>query len=260
MQDFEDAKDRVLMGPERRSLVLSAKEKKTTAFHEAGHVLVGRLLPDADPIHKVTIIPRGPSLGLTSMLPVEDRHNYSKSFCLAQLRVAMGGRAAEDLIFGEFTSGASNDLKVSTDLAHAMVCQWGMSDLGPISFGHNTEVFLGRDFVRERDFSEETAAAVDKAIHQFLDEAYNDAKEICAKHENILRALAEELYEKETLEAEEIDAIIRAHGGEELLPKPREREKEPAAKRPVMVTPSQVSEQPGEIGEIGPGDIVPGTA
>ncbi|MDX9860078.1 MAG: ATP-dependent zinc metalloprotease FtsH [Rhodospirillales bacterium] len=259
MMDFEDAKDRVLMGPERRSLVLSSKEKKTTAFHEAGHVLVGRLLPDADPVHKVTIIPRGPSLGLTSMIPAEDRHNYSRSFCLAQLRVAMGGRAAEDIIFGEFTSGASNDLKVSTDLAHAMVCQWGMSELGPISFGHNNEVFLGRDFVRERDFSEDTAAAVDRAIHTFLEEAYSDAKEMCTKHENILRAIAESLYEKETLEAHEIDALIIEHGGKDLLPTPRQRDKDITTKRPTIVAPSTQESVPDVTG-INPGEAIPGTA
>jgi cell division protease FtsH len=259
MLDFEDAKDRVLMGPERRSLVLSSKEKKTTAYHEAGHVLVGRLLPDADPVHKVTIIPRGPSLGLTSMIPVEDRHNYSRSFCLAQLRVAMGGRAAEDIIFGEFTSGASNDLKVSTDLAHAMVCQWGMSELGPISFGHNSEVFLGRDFVREREFSEDTAASVDRAIHTFLEEAYSDAKEMCTKHETILRALAEALYEKETLEASEIDAIIVQHGGKGLLPTPRQREKDITPKRPTILAPSQQEKAP-DVPTIGPGEAIPGTA
>jgi cell division protease FtsH len=261
MMDFEDAKDRVLMGPERRSLVLSPKEKLTTAYHEAGHVLVGRLMPDADPVHKVTIIPRGPSLGLTSMIPVEDRHNLSKSYCLAQIRVLMGGRAAEEVVYGEFTSGASNDLKVATDRAHAMVCEWGMSELGPISFGHNTEVFLGRDFVKERDFSEETASAVDKAIHRILEEGYADAKDIVVKHEKVLRALAEALVERETLEATEIDAIIREHGGKDLIPSPRAREKGPTPKRPVVVAPTTPASGQSDVGQdLGPGEIVPGTA
>ena len=232
MLDFEEAKDRVLMGPERRSLVISPQEKKSTAYHEAGHVLVGRLIEGCDPVHKVTIIPRGPTLGVTSILPEEDRHNMSKKYCLARIRWAMGGRAAEEVIFNEFTSGASNDLKVSTDLAHAMVCEWGMSELGPISFGSNTEVFLGRDFVKERDFSEETASAVDKAIHTFLEEAYEDARKIVSDHKGILEALAEALFERETLEAEEIDDIIRKHGGADLLKTTAPPEQEAAADEP----------------------------
>ncbi|HOE65507.1 MAG TPA: ATP-dependent zinc metalloprotease FtsH, partial [Candidatus Hydrogenedentes bacterium] len=222
MQDFEDAKDRVLMGPERRSLALSVAERRNTAYHEAGHVLIGRLLKDADPVHKVTIIPRGPSLGATSMLPTEDRHSLSRAYLLASLRVLMGGRAAEEIIFNEFTSGAAGDLKVATDRAHAMVCEWGMSDLGPISFGTNAEVFLGRDFMKERQFSEETASSVDKAIHRFLEVAYADAKGLLTQHKDLLTAIAEELFERETLDADEIDDIIRRHGGADLIPPPPE--------------------------------------
>jgi cell division protease FtsH len=259
MQDFEDAKDRVMMGPERRSLVLSAKEKRNTAYHEAGHVLMGRLLPEADPVHKVTIIPRGPSLGATSMLPTEDRHSLSKSYLLAGIRVLMGGRAAEEVIFNEFSNGAANDLRVATEHAHAMVCQWGMSDLGPISFGSNTEVFLGRDFVRERDFSEETASAVDKEIHKILDEAYTDAREAMNKHKNLLIAIAEELCERETLEAEEIDDIIRKNGGAHLLPARQEDKPEPPKPRDLPAPTPAPSDEP-EIGDVGPGEIVPGTA
>ena len=218
MQDFEDAKDRVMMGPERKSLVISPEEKRNTAYHEAGHALVGRLLPEADPIHKVTIIPRGPALGLTSMLPEEDRHSLTRSYCLAAIRVTMGGRAAEDVVFQEFTNGASNDLKNATELAHAMVCQWGMSELGPISFGSNAEVFLGRDFVKQRDFSEETASAVDHAIHQILEVAYADAKNLITRHKNLLVAIAEALFERETLEADEIDDIIRKQDGDQYFP------------------------------------------
>jgi cell division protease FtsH len=261
MQDFEDAKDRVLMGPERKSLVISAKEKLKTAYHEAGHVLAGRLLGEADPVHKVTIIPRGPSLGATSMLPVEDRHNYSKSYCLAHIRVLMGGRAAEEVVYGEFTSGASNDLRVATKHAHAMVCEWGMSELGPISFGTNAEVFLGRDFVRERDFSEETASAVDKAIHKILEEAYADSKDVMLKYKHILQAIAEELYEKETLDLNEIDEIIRRSGGESLIPAPPvERVSPPPSKVVAAVVPpkADVPEKPGITAL--PGDFIPGTA
>ncbi len=259
MQDFEDAKDRVMMGPERRSLVLSPAEKRNTAYHEAGHVLAGRLLPNSDPVHKVTIIPRGPSLGLTSMIPKEDRHSLSRSYLLAQLRVLMGGRAAEDVTFGEFTSGAANDLKVATDRAHAMVCEWGMSELGPISFGGNGEVFLGRDFMKERSYSEETAAAVDKAVHKLLEDAYSDVKQMMLDHKQILVALAEALYEKETLEAREIDEIIRANGGEHLIEvEPGKKEDErPAAKQEQGVVVSPPPQGEGEVGDVEPGGALP---
>ena len=263
MHDFEEAKDRVLMGPERRSLVMSDVEKKSTAVHEIGHVLVGRLLPNCDPVHKVTIIPRGPSLGLTSMLPKEDKHSYSRAYCLAQIRVLMGGRAAEEVVYNEYSSGASNDLKRATELAHSMVCQWGMSDLGPISFGTQAEVFLGRDFTRERDFSDETASAVDQAIHKLLEDAYADAKEVMVKHKDILVKMSDVLYERETLEAEEIDAIIREMGAEDLLPKddPGTEVKPEAAKaksEPEPKTKEPVDSNP--IDDVGSGDFLPGPA
>lgn len=226
MIDFEDAKDRVLMGPARKSLVLSAKEKLQTAYHEAGHVLIGRLLPDADPIHKATIIPRGPSLGVTSFLPEEDRHNLTLKWCLATIRVTMGGRAAEEIVFNEFTSGCANDLQQATRLAHSMVCEWGMSSLGPIAFGKNDEVFLGRDFVRMREFSEETAASVDREVHKIIEEAYKDARELLEKHKDILDALAKALNEKETLESHEIDDIICSVGGEHVLPERWKKERQ----------------------------------
>jgi len=263
MHDFEEAKDRVLMGPERRSLVMNDEEKKSTAVHEIGHVLVGRLLPDCDPVHKVTIIPRGPSLGLTSMLPKEDKHSYSRAYCLAQIRVLMGGRAAEEVVYDEYSSGASNDLKRATELAHSMVCQWGMSDLGPISFGTQAEVFLGRDFTREREFSDETASAVDKAIHKLLEDAYTDAKDVMVKHKDILLKMSDVLYERETLEAEEIDDIIREMGAEDLLPKedPKPEPKPEAAK--AKAEPETKPEEPADsnpIDGVGPGDFLPGPA
>ncbi len=263
--DFEEAKDRVLMGPERKSLVISPKEKYITAIHEAGHALVCRLLPGADPVHKVTVIPRGPSLGQTSWLPEEDRHNVSKSYCLAVIRVAMGGRAAEEIVFDEFTSGASGDLRMATERAHAMVCEWGMSKLGPISFGTNREVFLGRDFTRERDFSEETASSVDQAIHEIIEEAYRDTKEMIVRHRDILEAIAEELMEKETLDGAELDELIKRCAGDRVIPaktvaKEPPRRKTPPGIPPAM-KPARVEEPPAAaIPSLPPGDIVPGTA
>jgi len=261
MQDFEDAKDRVLMGPERRSLAISAAEKRLTAYHEAGHVLVGRLTPHTDPIHKATIIPRGPALGVTSWLPEEDRHNVTKSYCIGTLRMAMGGRAAEEVVFKEFSSGAAGDLHSATQRAHAMVCEWGMSDLGPINFGTNNEVFLGRDFAKERNFSENTASAVDNEIHKLLKEAYAEAKNIVLKHRNLLDALAEELMERETLEGDEIDEIIRKSGGKDILPPRPPKKQEPGGRESVVVAPSpddapDITPADNDI----PGDVVPGTA
>jgi len=265
MLDFEEAKDRVMMGPERRSMVLSPDEKKNTAYHEAGHVLVGKLTPGADPVHKVTIVPRGPSLGLTSMLPEEDRHSLYEKHCHAQLRVLMGGRAAEDVVFSQVSSGAANDLKRASELAHAMVCEWGMSPLGPVSFGSNNEVFLGRDFVKERDYSEETAAQVDKHIHKLLDDAYSDARSIMTDHRQVLNAMAEALIEKETLTGPEIDAIIREYGGEGLIPeeqkaKPEDEDKTTREQNIVGPAPDDNRERGRGDEDMPPGDIVPGPA
>ncbi len=265
MHDFEEAKDRVMMGPERRSMVLSEEEKRNTAYHEAGHVLVGKLVDGADPVHKVTIIPRGPSLGLTSMLPTEDRHSLYEKHCHAQLRVLMGGRAAEEVVFAQGSSGASNDLKRASDMAHAMVCEWGMSPLGPVSYGgNNNEVFLGRDFMKERNFSEETASQVDKHIHKLLDDAYTDAKNIMIEQRDILTALAEELIEKETLGGLEIDTIIRENGGAHLIPEAQLAKPEDDGPPPGEVeseVPPKTSAKEDEHGnEMPPGDVLPGTA
>ncbi len=266
MVDFEDAKDRVLMGPARHSLVMNRKEKLATAYHEAGHTLVGRLLPDADPVHKVTVIPRGQALGVTSSLPEEDRYSINKGYCLAQLRCLMGGRAAEEVIYDDFTSGASNDLQRSTQLAHKMVCEWGMSNLGPITFGTNDEVFLGRDFSKTRDYSEETASSVDREVHGILEEAYSDALNMLRTHEPILRALAEALFDRETLEANEIDAIIREHGGADLLPvkKVEPSEEEPVTPPPLeqaaeTEAPKEENTSDTSSSSTG-GDVVPDTA
>lgn len=217
-------------------------------------------MPEADPVHKVTIIPRGPSLGLTSWLPEEDRHSIAKKYCLAMLRVAMGGRAAEEIIFGEFTSGAAGDLQMATNQAHSMVCEWGMSDLGPVAYTGGREVFLGRDLGREREFSESTAAEIDKVIRQMLDAAYEETKSLLIKHRDILDAITEALVERETLDGAELDEIIIKVGGEGILPE-REEVKEPV-KRPVsQPKPAEAKEEPKGIDEVPPpGDVVPGTA
>jgi cell division protease FtsH len=264
MIDFEDAKDRVMMGPARNSLVMSQDQKLATAYHEAGHALLCQLLPDADPMHKVTVIPRGPALGVTSSLPTEDKYCASKKWCLANMRMIMGGRAAEDIIYGEFNSGAANDLKVATARAHAMVCEWGMSDLGPICFSSNDEVFLGRDFSKTRDYSDETAAAVDREVHRLLEEAYADAKKILEEHTDILKALAEELFERETLDAREVNAIIRRVGGENLIPPdpaPRtaETEKQTATGGVIPESKDGRSRNDDSPEAVPPGGIVPDT-
>ncbi|MBX3179512.1 MAG: ATP-dependent zinc metalloprotease FtsH [Candidatus Hydrogenedentes bacterium] len=264
MVDFEDAKDRVIMGPARNSLVMSQEQKLATAYHEAGHALLCQLLPDADPMHKVTVIPRGPALGVTSSLPTEDKYCASKKWCLANMRMIMGGRAAEELIYGEFNSGAANDLKQATARAHAMVCEWGMSDLGPISFGSNDEVFLGRDFSKTRDYSDETAAAVDREVHRLLEEAYTDAKKMLEEHIDVLKALAEALYERETLDAREVNAIIREVGGEHLIPadpEPRKaaEDKPAAASEAREEARDKKSDEDDSPETAAPGGIVPDT-
>jgi cell division protease FtsH len=263
MIDFEDAKDRVLMGPARRSLVMNAKEKLSTAYHEAGHTLVARLSTNADPVHKVTIIPRGMALGITSSLPSEDRYSISKDYCLATLRVLMAGRAAEEVVFNQYNSGAANDLQRATQLAHKMVCDWGMSTLGPLSFGDDTEVFLGRDFARRRDFSEQTATEVDREIHVICKKAYDEARELLEKHQDILKVMAEALVERETLDAHEIDALIRENGGGDLLPPPAPDQTPPP---PAPMDPAPVEDgapagsSPQVKPEPVPGGAVPETA
>ncbi len=208
--DFEMAKDKVLMGAERKSMILTDEEKRVTAYHEAGHALMAKLLPGTDPVHKVTIIPRGRALGVTMQLPTEDRHNYSKEFLLNTLAVLMGGRVAEELVFKHVTTGAGNDLERATDLARKMVCEWGMSEkLGPLTFGQKEDaVFLGRDFAAKRDFSEQVAVEIDLEIKRFVTENYERAKRVLTERMTSLKALAEALLEKEVLDAPEIDQIL----------------------------------------------------
>ena len=209
--DFENAKDKVLMGVERKSMVLTEDEKRTTAFHEAGHALMAILLPGTDPVHKVTIIPRGRALGMTMQLPIDDRHSYSKEFLYNTLSILFGGRVAEELIFKSVTTGAGNDIERATELARKMVCEWGMSDkLGPLTFGKkDEEVFLGRDFGSKRDFSEQVALEIDKEVKRLVIEAYDRTTRMLTEHIHTLRAVAEALLEKEVLDGIEVDQIVQ---------------------------------------------------
>ncbi len=209
--DFENAKDKVLMGVERKSMVLSEEEKRTTAFHEAGHALMAKLLPGTDPVHKVTIIPRGRALGMTMQLPIDDRHSYSKEYLYNTLSILFGGRVAEELIFKSVTTGAGNDIERATDLARKMVCEWGMSEkLGPLTFGKkDEEVFLGRDFGSKRDFSDQVALEIDKEVKRLVLESYERTTRMLTEHIHTLRALAEALLEKEVLDGIEIDQIVQ---------------------------------------------------
>jgi cell division protease FtsH len=209
--DFENAKDKVLMGVERKSMVLTEEEKRTTAFHEAGHALMAILLPGTDPVHKVTIIPRGRALGMTMQLPIDDRHSYSKDFLYNTLSILFGGRVAEELIFKSVTTGAGNDLERATELARKMVCEWGMSEkLGPLTFGKkDEEVFLGRDFGSKRDFSDQVALEIDKEVKRLVVEAYERTTRMLTEHIHALRAIAEALLEKEVLDGIEVDQIVQ---------------------------------------------------
>lgn len=208
--DFEMAKDKVMMGAERKSMILTDEEKRVTAYHEAGHALMAKLLPGTDPVHKVTIIPRGRALGVTMQLPTDDRHNYSKEFLYNTLAILMGGRVAEELVFKHVTTGAGNDLERATDLARKMVCEWGMSEkLGPLTFGQKEDsVFLGRDFTTKRDVSDQVALEIDLEIKRFVTENYDRAKRVLTEQMTSLKALAEALLEKEVLDAPEIDQIL----------------------------------------------------
>ena len=209
MSDFEFAKDKVMMGVERKSMVMSNREKRNTAFHEAGHTIVAAMLPAADPLHKVTIIPRGRALGLTQQLPTEDKYSYSKRYLEATLAVLMGGRVAEEIFLDEITTGAGNDIERATSMARRMVCEWGMSELGPLAFGRKDDtIFLGRDFAQTHDYSEETARQIDAEVRRIGDQAYNTARKIIADHRSALETMANRLLEKETLDAWEINQVL----------------------------------------------------
>jgi len=212
MEDFEYAKDKVMMGAERRSLVISEEEKRSTAYHEAGHALVAMLIPGTDPIHKVTIIPRGRALGVTQQLPTEDRHTYARKYLINNIAILLGGRAAEELVLKDFTTGAGNDIERATGLARKMVCEWGMSEnMGPLTYGKkDEEIFLGREIATHKNYSEETAKLIDKEISAIVVSNYERAKDLLAGHLDILHKLAEELLIKEVLNLDEIKAIVGA--------------------------------------------------
>ena len=210
MDEFEEAKDKVMMGVERRSMVISEKEKKTTAYHEAGHALVASLLPGTDPLHKVTIIPRGSALGVTMQLPMDEQHTYQKGYLYNSLAILMGGRCAEEICLGEMTTGAGNDIERATEMARKMVCEWGMSEkMGPLSYGSKEEqVFLGRDFSNQKNFSDQTAKLIDQEVKTLVMGGYNRATELLKKNRDTLENLAQALLERETLTGDEVKNII----------------------------------------------------
>jgi len=224
MNDFEYAKDKVMMGTERRSMIISEKEKRTTAYHEAGHALVAAMEVEADPIHKVSIIPRGMALGVTQQLPLDDKYTYSKPYLEAQLSVLFGGRASEEIVLNQMTTGAGNDLDRATSIARKMVCEWGMSSLGPLSFGKKDDmIFLGRDLMSHPEYSEDTSRKIDAEIRKIIDKAYKKSKNIILENRDKLGKIAELLLEKESLSAKDIDFIVsgkKAKKGRTNLKKP----------------------------------------
>ena len=218
MVDFEYAKDKVIMGVERKSMMMSDREKRNTAYHESGHTIVAAMIPAADPLHKVTIIPRGRALGLTQQLPTEDKYAYSKRYLEAMLAVLMGGRIAEEVFLNEITTGACNDIERATNMARKMVCEWGMSDLGPATFGKKEEqIFLGREFSQHQDYSESTAVEIDKEVRRILDKAYKTAHEIITGNRTSLDRIARKLLERETLDGWEVNQIITEETGTDYM-------------------------------------------
>ncbi len=234
MADFEEAKDKIMMGMERKSVLISEEEKKITAYHESGHVLVGKLTPGTDPVHKVTIIPRGRALGVTAYLPLDERHTYAKEYLEAMLTQLLGGRAAEKLVFNQLTTGAGNDIERATELARKMVCEWGMSEkMGPVTFGKKEqEIFLGREIAQHRDYSERTAEEIDEEVRRIVREAEQRAEKLLKENIDKLHALANALLEFEILDGEQIDLILKgekiekpafAAKDEDTMPKPKRR-------------------------------------
>jgi cell division protease FtsH len=247
-EDFEIAKDKVLMGPERNSLIISEDEKRATAYHEAGHALVAFIVPGADPLHKVTIIPRGRALGLTQQLPVDDRHTYSKMYLEATIAVLMGGRVAEELRLNQLTTGAGNDFERSTDMARKMVTEWGMSEkLGPLTFGKQEEqIFLGREISQHRDYSEATAVDIDAEVRKIVMNALNTARRILEENAGALTRIAEALLEREVLDIDQVSTLVR---GDEL-PAKADAADEPLGDDTAAATgPSDVAEEPEKAGE-----------
>ncbi|MBN2028785.1 ATP-dependent zinc metalloprotease FtsH [bacterium] len=225
MIDLEESKDKVMMGVERKSMIINEEEKISTAYHESGHVLVSKLIPGSDPVHKVTIIPRGRALGVTSFLPIDEKHNYTIDYCKALLTHLLGGRAAESIVLKQLSTGAGNDIERATELARKMVCEWGMSEkLGPITFGKKSEeIFLGREIAQHRDYSETTAILIDQEVRRIVEEAYQRANTLLKKNVKTLHRMAEALLEREILDGDEIDLII---AGKPLTPKENQKKKQ----------------------------------
>ena len=256
LPDFEFAKDKVLMGTERRSMIISEREKRTTAIHEAGHALVAKILPGTDPVHKVTIIPRGRALGLTQQLPQEDRLNINQEFAMNQIAILMGGRIAEEITFGQKTTGAGNDIEVATNLARSMVCEWGMSEkLGPLAFGKKEgEVFLGREMSAVQTFSEHTAQEIDAEVRRIVTEQYERAKQVLLDNRETLNRIAEALLEHETIDASDIDLLMT--GGSITRPPPVK----PTAPPTPTVDTSKAARKPGLLETIPVPKVQPGKA
>ena len=248
MIDFEYAKDKVMMGPERKSMIMTEDEKRNTAYHEGGHALVAALLPDADPVHKVTIIPRGRALGVTMQLPSEDKYSHTKEYLEAMITVMMGGRIAEEKFLGHMTTGAGNDIERATDMARKMVCEWGMSDMGPLTFGRpEQEIFLGRDFGRTQDYSESTANQIDAEVKRIVTKAYDEAQKLINDHEKAMHRLARTLLEKEVLDGDEVLQIIADESGTDVS----KLRKSGPPKPPLMPgTPSEIVD--GTVGPLVP--------
>jgi len=222
MNDFEHAKDKVMMGAERRSMIITEEEKRITAVHEAGHALLAVLLPHADPIHKVTIIPRGMALGLTMQLPTDDKHNYSRDYLMDQMAILMGGRIAEEITNGGLTTGAGNDLERATELSRRMVCEWGMSDeMGPLTFGKREEqVFLGREISRPQEYSQETASRIDSEVTRFVLTNYDRARTLLTANKTALLKIADELLAREVLDADQVIRLAKGIDLDEARPAP----------------------------------------
>ena len=222
-EDFEMAKDKVLMGVARKSLIISEHEKRVTAYHEAGHAMVAAMVEGADPLHKVTIIPRGMALGVTQQLPVDDRHTYPRAYLEGQLSIMMGGRLAEELFLETMTTGAGNDIEQATELARKMVCQFGMSSLGPLTFGKQEEqIFLGREIAQHRDYSEETAIRIDEQVKKLVQGGYNTAAGIIDEHSEAMVRIAETLLTREILDGNEVMQLIKGQSLEALPPSPKD--------------------------------------
>jgi cell division protease FtsH len=231
MADFEMSKDKVLMGVERKSMILSEEEKRNTAYHEAGHALVAALTPGADPLHKVTIIPRGMALGVTQQLPIDDKHTYTKEFLEAQLTVLMGGRAAEEIFLNHLTTGAGNDIERATEIARQMVCEWGMSEMGPLTFGKKEEaIFLGREIAQHRDYSEDTAIHIDQEVRRIVTDSYSRARATLETNRDVLERIAQALLDREVLDANEIRLLI---AGKPLPEKTRPTQPSPPQPAPA---------------------------